>query len=174
MRGPGLTCEDEAVGAIDFGSRVTYFAFFKKKELMLIRKFDFGYLHLLDRIEQSMGVDQRTAQDIVLDRSFDISHLVKELAEPFIKQLVISRHFVERRENCRLTRLFACEDPMLSRDWLNEIKAAMGLEVSFWNPLEIVRVPASLMQKKIAVRPAVFAAAIGAILAAREERSADA
>lgn len=172
LYGPGKTLQDEAIGVIDFGSRITCFAFFKKRELILIRKFDFGHFSLLDRIEKSMGVDRQTARNIVVDRSFDISQMVKDLADPFVKQLLISKHFIERRENCRISRIFIPDDPFVSRDWLNEIKGAMGVDASIWNPFDGVKLlPDALPQKFEACR-SQFAAAMGAGLAVFEEGNA--
>jgi Tfp pilus assembly PilM family ATPase len=169
LNGPGKTVQDEAIGVIEFGSRVTYFAFFKKLELILIRKFDFGHFSLLDRIEKSMGFDRQTAQDVVVDRSFDISHLVKDLADPFIKQLVISKHFVERRENCHISKIYVADDPCVSRDWLNEIKVALGLEASMWHPFEGVKLMPDALPQKFEKCRSQFAAAMGAALAMSEE-----
>lgn len=169
MHGPGKTAQDEAVGVIEFGSRVTYFAFFKKLELILIRKFDFGHFNLLDRIEKSMGFDRQTAQDVVVDRSFDISHLVKDLADPFIKQLVISKHFVERRENCRISKIYVSDDPRISRDWLNEIKLALGLDADTWQPFDGVKLMPDALPQKFEKCRSQFAAAMGAALAMSEE-----
>lgn len=169
LHGPGQTMQDETVGVIEFGSRVTYFAFFKKGELILIRKFDFGHFNLLDRIEKNMGVDRQTAQDIVVDRSFDISQIVKELADPFIKQLVISKHFVERRENCHVSKIFVPDDPRVSRDWLNEIKLALGLEASMWHPFDGVKLMPEALPPKFEKYRSQFAAAMGAAWAMAEE-----
>lgn len=169
LNGPCKTVQDEAVGVIEFGSRVTYFAFFKKLELIMIRKFDFGHFNLLDRIEKSMGFDRQTALDVVVNRSFDISQLVKDLADPFIKQLVISKHFVERRENCHISKIYVPDDPRVSRDWLNEIKVALGLEASTWHPFEGVRLMPDALPAKFEKCRSQFAAAMGAALAMSEE-----
>ncbi|MFH1969716.1 MAG: pilus assembly protein PilM [Verrucomicrobiota bacterium] len=169
LHGPGKTVQDEAIGVVEFGSRVTYFAFFKKLELILIRKFDFGHFNLLDRIEKSMGFDRQTAQDVVVDRSFDISQLVKDLADPFVKQLVISKHFVERRENCHISKIYVADDPRVSRDWLNEIKAALGLDASTWHPFEGVKLMPDALPQKFEKCRSQFAAAMGAAMAMSEE-----
>jgi len=169
LHGPGQPMQDEAIGVIEFGSRVTYFAFFKKHELILIRKFDFGHFNLLDRIEKSMGFDRQTAQDVVVDRSFDISQLVKDLADPFIKQLVISKHFVERRENCHVSKIYVADDPRVSRDWLNEIKEALGLDASAWQPFEGVKLLPGALPEKFEKCRSQFAAAMGAAYAMVEE-----
>jgi hypothetical protein len=104
-----------------------------------------------------------------VDRSFDISQLVKDLADPFIKQLVISKHFVERRENCRISRIYVADDPHVSRDWLNEIKAALGLDVSTWHPFEGIKLMPDALPKKFEKCRSQFAAAMGAALAMSEE-----
>lgn len=173
LHGPGKSAQDEAVGVIEFGSRVTYFAFFKKCELLLIRKFDFGHFSLLERIEKSMGVDRQTARNIVVDRSFDISHLVKDLADPFIKQLVISKHFVERRANCNISKIFVPDDQCVSRDWLNEIKAALGLDACTWQPFDDVKLMPGAIPDRFEKCRSQFAAAIGAALSISEESLAE-
>lgn len=172
LHGVALAAPDEAVGVIEFGSRDTYFAFFKKRELVLIRKFDFGHFSLLERVERGMGADRETAQNIIKDQSFDISHLVKDLIDPFIKQLVISQNFVERRENCHISRIFVPDDPGVTRVWLNEIKAAVGLEVSTWNPFAGLKLLPEALSGKLEGSRCQFAAAVGAALARFEESRA--
>ncbi len=169
MHGPGKAAQNEAIGVIEFGDRATYFAFFKKLDLILIRKFDFGRFNLLDRIEKNMGVDRQTARNVVLDRSFDISNLVKDLADPFVKQLVISKHFVERRENCHISKIYVADDPLVSHDWLNEIKTALGVEASTWQPFDGVKVMPGAIPEKFEKCRSQFAAAMGAVYALSEE-----
>ncbi len=170
LKGPGQSLKDDTVGVIDIGSRTSYFAFFNKRDLILIRKFEFGYSTLLEQIERSMGVDRQTARDIVVDRSFDISQLVRDLADPFIKQLVISKHFVERRENCVVSRLFISDDPRGSHEWHKEIKAATGLEATPWHPFESVVAPADPVPAGAGAFHAPWAAALGAAWGAYESR----
>lgn len=169
LQGAALAAPEETIGVVDFGSRVTYFAFFKKRELVLLRKFDFGYFNLLERIERSMGADRQTAQNIMMDQSFDISQLVKDLVDPFIKQLIISRHFIERRENCHVSRIFVADDPGVARIWLNEIKGAVGLEVGSWQPFANVKLLPGALPAKLEAARSQFAAAMGAGLAKFEE-----
>ncbi|MBI2440778.1 MAG: hypothetical protein HYV35_05335 [Lentisphaerae bacterium] len=169
LHGPAAAAQDEAVGVVEFGARDTYFAFFKKRELVLIRKFDFGHLNLLERLERGMGADRQTALNIMRDQSFDISQLIKDMTDPFIKQLVISQHFVERRENCHISRIFVPDDPSITRVWLNDIKAAVGLEVGTWHPFEGVKLLPEALSGKLEASRCDFAAAVGAALAKFEE-----
>jgi len=164
IQGPGQTVKNETVGVIEMGARVTFVAFFTRGELSLIRKFDFGQYAILDVIQKNLGVDQETARDIVADGSFDISGLVKDVSEPFVKQLVISKHFVERRENSHISQIFVPGGLGVSHDWLNEIKAAVSLDVDFWNPFDAVKLPAEGLPKQFEGQQSRFAAALGAAL----------
>ncbi|NQT02319.1 MAG: pilus assembly protein PilM [Planctomycetes bacterium] len=160
------TDSDEAVGIIEFGARHTFFCIFYKKELVLIRKFDLGTYVFLDAIQRELGVDRETAQHIISDRSFDISQIIRDVSAPFVKQLVISRHFVERRENCRVTRVFAPSG--ISQGWLNEIKSAIGLDVDFWNPFDGLSMSPDVYPKEFEGQQSRFSAAVGAGLGVME------
>ncbi len=160
---------DDAIGIIGCSARNTFIAFFFKKELALIRKFDFGTYHLLDTIQQSLGVDRETALDVMADNSFDISQLIKEVSGPFIKQLVISKDFVERREDCHILKVFVPGETRVSHDWLNEVKSALGVDVDFWNPLEGLTVAPNAFPKKYENQLSRFSAAVGSGLGSFEE-----
>lgn len=169
LQGPAMAHQEQAVGVIELGARGTFVTFFNKSELVLIRKFDSGYFDLLDRIQQNMSVDHETAENIVADGSFDISQLVKEVSELFIKQLVISKHFIERRENCRIAKLYLPSGKMISRDWLNEVKSAVGVELEFWNPFEGMSLMPDAIAQQFEGQLSRFASALGAVLGTFEE-----
>ncbi len=164
LNGPARAHADQAFGMIEQRARVTLAFFFNKGELVLIRKFDSGHSDLIDRIQQSLGVDQATAENIVADGSFDVSQIVKEVSEPFIKQLVISKHFIERRENCLLAKLYLPGGRGVSRDWQNEVAQAMGLKADVWDPFEGLAAGPEAVPERFADRRSCFAAAIGAVL----------
>lgn len=168
--GPVKTSPGEALGVIASGTQVTLIAFFNRGELVLIRKFNFGYHHLRDKVQQSLGVERDTARDVISGGSFDISQLVRELTEPLVKQFVISKHFIERRENCHISRLYVPESKQISRDWLNEIKQAMGMDLSAWNPFDSVKMIPGILPPKWEGQQSLFASAIGAGLGAFEEK----
>ncbi len=169
LHGPGMAHTDQAVGVIEQGARDTLAAFFNKGELVLIRKFDSGHFDLLDRIRKNLGVDQATAENIVADGSFDVSQIIKEVAEPFIKQLVISKHFIERRENCLIAKLYLPGGKGVSRDWQNEVKSAVSLNIDFWNPFEGMTIGPEAIPKQYEDQLSCFTGAIGAALGVFEE-----
>ncbi|OGV68423.1 MAG: hypothetical protein A2283_19385 [Lentisphaerae bacterium RIFOXYA12_FULL_48_11] len=160
---------ETAVGVIDFGAKTTTFALFNKGVLALIRRFNFGVNTLLDNVQQALGVDRETANGIVSDGSFDISQSVSEVIEPIVKQLIVSRDFVERRENCHISKMFVSGGISVSRDSLDEIKSAMGLEIASWSPLEGIAVTQGAIPENLTGQESRFSAAIGAALATFEE-----
>lgn len=155
---------DDAVGCIVSYSRVSFAAFFRKSELLLIRKFDFGLFQLLDMLQKNLGVDQATARDILVNGSFDVSQMVKTAMEPFVKQLVISKHFIERRDNCHVAKLFLAQEDWMAREWMAEIKSGVGVELDQWHPLAALQIPEGVLPQEIAAQPVRLSAAVGAAL----------
>lgn len=170
MHGHEGDISNSAVALVHHESRSTFLFFFCRGQLVLIRKLDFGCCDLLDKVQQSLGVDSVTAENIVRDGSFDISQLVKDVAEPFIKQLVMSKHYVERRENCDVSRVFVAED--LSGNWLKDLHSELAVEMKSWNPFDGLNALPAAMAGEYLKSPSRFAAAVGAALGAFESSSA--
>jgi len=162
LQGPATKHKDETVAVIDFGADVSFLAIFSKTVPALIRKFDFGSNAILDRVQKSMGVDADTALEIVSGGSIDLSQFFSDAMDPFVKQLVISRDFLERRENCRISQVYVCGGATASRDWNTVIHNALGLDISLWNPMEFLSVPPGAFSDELKGRESRFAAAVGA------------
>jgi len=169
LAGPGAETMGEFVGAIEFGATVSFFALFKEGRLVLIRKFNFGMDPLIAKVRDLLTVDTETARNILTDGSFDLSQPIGEIMQPFIKQLVISRDFVERRYNGSVTQLFLSGGAVGSQDWVTELQNAFGLDVNIWNPFDVVSVDDSVDLGRFAGQESRFAAAIGAGLATFED-----
>ncbi len=165
----GPQIQDAAVGAIDFGANTSSFALFTKGLLALIRRFPTGTNTVLGKVQESLGVDRETAQGIISDGSFDISQPISDVMDPLIKQLIVSRDFVERRENCQITKMFASGDLIVSRDLIDEMKSSLGIEVAFWNPFQGLTLPQGAIPENLAGHEGRFSAALGAGLATFEE-----
>mgnify|MGYP000400979632 CR=1 FL=1 len=161
--------ENEAVGVIEFGAAITTFALFNKGLPSLVRRFNFGTRAVLDKVREKLGVDLETAQGIMTDGAFDISQPVNEAMDPLIKQLIISRDFVERRENCHIGRLYVSGGIVLSPKSMEEIKSLMEMDVERWNPFENLTVATGAWPEKLAAQEWRFAAALGAALGTFEE-----
>jgi Tfp pilus assembly PilM family ATPase len=169
MKGPGTEYKDKAVGIMDFGDDASTFALFNKGDLALIRRFDIGTNTILDKVQETLGVDQETAQGIITDGAFDISQPVSEVMEPLVKQLIVSRDFVERREDCSVASIYASGGLVVSRDSLEEMRSAMGLEVKTWNPFDGLNVAANAIPENLNGQEWRFTAAVGACLATFDE-----
>jgi len=171
MHGPGETHADDTVGFLEFGAAVSFFAIFHKKTPVLIRKFDVGSVKVLEKVRSSLGIDMATAEGILADGSFDISQQMGDVMSGFVKQIMVSRDFVERRENCRIGKVYASGGMTRSRDWLAEIKSAFSYEVSLWNPLDTMKVERDAFPERLKGHESRFAAAVGACLATLAEET---
>lgn len=162
LQGPVFKFPDETVAVIDFGLEVSFLAIFNKSIPALVRKFDFGSQSILARVQTSMGVDADTALEIITGGSIDLTQFFTDAMDPFIKQLVISRDFLERRENCRVTQVYVTGGATGSRDWTEVINNALGLPLVSWNPFEPVHVAPGTFPDDLKGRENRFAAAMGA------------
>jgi len=161
--------KDEAVGVVDFGTNATCFGFFNKNVLAVVRRFPVGINTILAKVQETLGVDLETARGIISDGSFDISQSVSEVMEPLVKQLIVSRDFVERRENCQLAKLYASGALVVSRDLIDEMRSSVGVDVAFWNPFQGLTLAPGALPDSFAGQEWKFSAAVGACVATFEE-----
>lgn len=160
--GPLKNHSDDAVGFIDAGAQTTLMAFFNRGSLSIVRKFNMGGDYLVEHIQKEMGVDSEVARNIVCDGSFDISRSVSAVLGPFLRQLSISKDFIERRENCQLAAIYLSGGMSLCGDWSRNIGQAVGTAVHLWNPFEDVAVDEGGVPEDLAGQEPRFAAALGA------------
>lgn len=158
------SCADESVGVVQLEDDVSFFAFIHKKEIVLIRKYDFGHDHMLSAIQSRLNVNRATAMNVASDQSFDISQMIKEVCDPFVRQMVISKHFVERRENCHVSRIFIPGATPASHRLAQEIHVASEAEVEQWDPSKAVIIQPEAIAPRLAGQYSLFAASIGAAL----------
>lgn len=151
----------ESFGVIQIEEDVSFFAFVHKKELVLIRKYDFGDEHILGAIQSRLNVNRETALNVAADRSFDVSQMIKEVCDPFIRQVVISKRFVERRENCRVGKIYIPESASASYRMSEELRVASESEIESWDPLKWITFQQGAIPPKYETSHSLFAAAIG-------------
>jgi Tfp pilus assembly PilM family ATPase len=169
MNGPVAEREKGTLGLIEFGETSSLFAFFHRGSPVLIRKLDRGTNALLDKVEATLGVDRATANGIISDGSFDISAATEDVMQPLVRQLVVSRDFVERRENCKVDAIYLAGGLAASHDIQNEISGAMGVDVKTWNPFAGLTVAADALPEELEGQEWRFAASAGACMATFEE-----
>lgn len=150
---------------VDFGAAVTLVAFFNKNTLALVRKFDFGSVNILKKLQDSLGVDQDVALGILNDGSFDVTKVVHQSMESFLQQLIISWDFVERRENTHVSKLYVCGGGVGMQLWAQEMETATGLAPVKWSPFEGLAVQAGAIPEELNGQEPRFSAALGAAFA---------
>jgi len=158
-----------AVGVIEGGSRVTCLSIFSQSVPVLLRKFDFGSEHILERIQRDFGVDHETSENMIGESSFDISGSVEGAMKGFIRQLAISREFVERRIGSPIQAWFVTGGLALTTDWKQKIYESVGRPVEVWNPFENLFMVPGTVPAELKGQEVRFAAAVGAAMGSLEE-----
>ena len=166
--GPGHELGDEAVCLIEAGARTTFVAFLNKGLPVLVRTLELGGEQLLATLQAQWGLDRETALGTLgQGGTIDISQPLHDLAGPFLRQLSISRDFVERQENCRIARLYLSGGLGDVRQWAQELQTTLGIAAVAWDPFACMT--ATALPAALANQRGRFAAAIGAALSAFEE-----
>ncbi|MBN1671711.1 MAG: pilus assembly protein PilM [Kiritimatiellae bacterium] len=166
LNGPGTQHDKEAVGVVEFGATSTFLAFFNSGTLVLLRKFDIGSDTICDKIQQALGVDADTARGILSDGSFDISQAVNEVLDPFLRQLVISRDFIERRDQCHIPKIYVSGTLQSSAQSMQQFIHVTGVQAEPWDPLAGLTVQAGAVPEHLQGQESRLSAAIGAGLSA--------
>jgi Tfp pilus assembly PilM family ATPase len=167
--GPLARDGELSLGVIEFGEAMTLVSFFHRGALVLVRQFQVGAGTVVDSVAKALGVDAATAHGILADEAFDVSQPVMAVLSPLVKQVVVSRDFVERREDCRIQKLFVSGGVLNSRGFVRELTTALEVEIATWNPFEGLTVNADALPPELAGQEWRFAAAAGACLATFEE-----
>jgi len=160
--GPLKDHPDDAICFIDAGAQITLMALFNRGALSIVRKFNMGGDYLVENIQKEMGVDSEVARNIVADGSFDISRSVSAVLGPFLRQLSISKDFIERREDCQLTAIYLSGGMSLCGDWCRDIGQSVGVNVQQWNPFTGLTMDEGAIPEELAGQEPRFAAALGA------------
>jgi len=154
----------EAVGVINAGTNSSAFALFKDRLPLLFRLFEFGTGTIVSTVKEMLKVDRETAEGIIADGAFDISQPVRKAMTPLIKQLIVSRDFVERRENCTVSHLYVGGHMGIWGALLDDLRAALDVQVETWNPLGGLEVADGAVPEHLAEQKPEFAAAVGACM----------
>lgn len=163
--GPGEALLEQTVGVLDGSENVTTFAIFHKGMLALLRRFDFGEATVTAKIAERLGVDGKTVQGFMADSSFDVSAILQRSLETFFRQALISKEFVERRENCRLSEVLVSGSLSALRGMREVIQHFMGLEVRNWNPFNgLATVAPQALPDSVSGQEPRFASAFGAAM----------
>lgn len=169
LHGAGRAFHAETVGVAYFGNSFTSLAFFNQDVLTMFRTIDIGTLAVVERIKANLSCSEETARSMLSDGAFDISHLTGGATAKLVKQIALSRDFVERHDNCRVSKFFASGALAKSQHLLNDIKTSLHLDVAGWSPLDGLDVSAGALSEDLIGQEWQLTAAIGSCLAVFEE-----
>jgi Tfp pilus assembly PilM family ATPase len=171
LMGPLAEHMSEGVIAVDCGAQFSMLSIFNKGALVLARKLDVGGFELIRHIQRQFSVDAEMAQSILSQGAIDLSSAVKKVIDPFLRQFTMSRDFVERQENCRITTAYLSGGMSLTESWVREIETAAGIAVKRWNPFTGLILAPNAYPDRLEGQQTRFAAALGSVMSAFKEMS---
>jgi len=165
LNDPRVMDNEGASGLIHVDHDFSFVALYNKMILSQLRIFPFGMSAVTKRVMQSLNVDEATAEGVLMDGAFDISHLIEDGARDIRSQLVISRDFMERSENCLLEKIYVSGSPALIKPVTKGIPGAD--QFIEWDILGAFKdTPDDAIPEELANSPWKLAAAIGSGLGA--------
>lgn len=164
MHARGKECANDAVCLIESGERSSTYAFLNQGNVVLMGKMDFGSLTLRNRLAEDLGVDEELASSILNDRSINISTSLNTVLDPFLKQISISKDFIERHQGCKVSKLYVSGGLSLLPSWAAEVGQMLQINATTWNPLENISYEPELLSPEIKFEATRYSAAIGAAL----------
>jgi Tfp pilus assembly PilM family ATPase len=164
----GAQTENQTVCLIETGERFTYAAFLHRNQLQIVNRFEVGGAALQRQIQSALGVDAEMAGAILAGGSVDVSAPVRQVLNPFTRQLSIYREFVERQNKSALAGVYISGGHAASPCWQTAVKEVLGFIPEAWNPFEKLEVPSEAFPENLKGQESRFAAAVGAALAGME------
>lgn len=153
--------KEASCACVHFDTHTTVFAFFSEGLPQLVRTLELGSNAVLARIQRKLGVDRETADDIVMAGAFDVSAPVGEIMAPLLRQLMLSRDFVERHGNPPVSSIHVCGGGILSSVFAEQLSATTRLEARTWNPFEGTTLRDGVLPEQDLHQEWRYAAAIG-------------
>ncbi len=164
----GDECANESVCVIESGESVSNFAFINQGEIVLVGKFGFGGGMLRSKVVKDLGVDDELAGSILQDRSINISATISDVMTPFLKQLSISKDFIERHHGCRVSKVYVSGGLSLLPHWASVFKSMIHAEIIHWSPFEKIQYDSEVLPESLAKQATRFSAAMGAAIGGLE------
>ena len=165
----GEETRDEAICLIEAGETFSHYLFVNKGVVSLVGKMDFGIRTLQQKLVADLGVDEELATSILSDQSINISTSLSSVMLPFIKQLSISKDFIERRQGCRVKSVYTSGGMSLLPSFSSEVEQMLHVDVKSWSPFENIGVEAGFLSEEISGQATRFSTAIGAAIGGFQE-----
>ncbi len=166
---PRLADEEDPYCVIHFDYDFCVVAMFNEGNLSQFKTFHHGVAVVLRKIAAALNVDESTAMGVLIDGAFDISHMIEDSLRDMRSHVVVSRDFMERSENCVMSKIFCSGPDSLTRPFLADLPG--GDQSSSWSVLDMCEQGADEdLQMELRSEPwqlaAPFGAAIGLLLPA--------
>jgi Tfp pilus assembly PilM family ATPase len=159
--------EDAAQGPLcllDVGAKATIVFFMNRGAPVLIRKYDVGSDRFLEKVQGELNVDEATAIGVLHEGAVDVTQIFKGVMDSVIRQVVISRDFVERNEKCRIVKIHCSGAISATPFWRQMLRDVASMEVETWSPLDRLAVLPGAFPEECQGSETRFAAALGAAL----------
>ncbi|MDF7809116.1 pilus assembly protein PilM [Pontiellaceae bacterium B12219] len=160
----GSECADSTVLLLETGETMSHFAFLTNGLITLVGKMPFGAKMLREKLAEELGLDEELAFSILSDASVNISSSISSILIPYIKQLSISKDFIERHQGGRISRLYISGGLSLLPAWGTEVGRLLGTHVAHWSPLENIEYSPEAYGDDMIKQATRFSAAIGAAI----------
>lgn len=164
----GAQTEDQTVCLIETGARYTYAGFLHRNQLQIVNRFDVGGDTLQRQVQTALSVDAEMAGTILSGGSIDVSSPIRQILNPFTRQLSIYREFVERQNKSSLSAVYISGGQASSAYLQTAVKEVLGFIPQVWNPFEKIEIPDGAFPENLKGQEPRFAAAVGAALAGME------
>jgi Tfp pilus assembly PilM family ATPase len=159
---------DSSFGVLDFGNKDSTLAMFHNGIPTIVRRFNLGSAALAAKVLADLGVTLETAAQTLQDSAFDNNDSVADILPPLVKQLLVSRDFVERRENCTISRVYISGELSQSPSVLTEIGRTMEIDAEAWDPFAGLTIQPGALPEEFNESRWIFSSALGAALSAME------
>jgi Tfp pilus assembly PilM family ATPase len=157
----------EAFGLLHFDQDFSVIALFHDGVLSQLRTFVFGVAAVSAKVMRALNIDEETAFGVLQDGAFDISHLLEEGTHEIRSQMVITRDFMERSENCVMEKLYLSGPETLTNPFKQSLATDDHLEE--WRVNEAYEaVTGAEVEDRLVQEPWRMTAAIGAALSVLE------
>jgi len=143
-------------------------AVFHKGRLALYRQCTIGSQSVIAGVREKFDLEEDLVPGILDDDLIDASQTIHAAIEPFLRQLMLAREFVERKRSCRVERVLLCGSLVGAKHWVAQIEKATGIDPELWNPLNTFSIAPDALTDRVRGVECRFAGAVGAALAVLE------
>ena len=159
---------ETTVLSVHLGTEVTHVAAFHRGRLALFRQCLIGNQTIVKIVRERLGIEEELVPGILDDSVIDVSQAIGVAIEPFLRQLMLAREFVERKRTCHIERILLCGSLLGTKHWMAHIEATTGIRPEVWNPFAGLPVAAGALTDRVKGVESRFTGAVGAALAALE------